>query len=238
MRIAVGRCVGALAGVALGLAVGAGSVLAAGGYTLFGDATLVHPGNGSLTAVQLRSSSSVSPGYGGIDFNVPAGTTFADIQNLSTDYNFTASSCGGGAPRFQINVDGVNAFVYIGPPPNYINCPQNVWLNTGNLAMLASFVDTSQLPGGGPYDTFAAADLKYGSHIVTGIQLVTDSSWFFAGATQTVLVDNVVINDTTYTFESAQSCKDGGWTQFTSAPGPFKNQGDCVSYFASGGRNS
>jgi hypothetical protein len=238
MRIAIGRCVGALAGVALGLAVGAGSVLAAGGYALFGDATLVHPGNNSPTGVQLRSSSSVSPGYGGIDFNIPAGTTFFDIQNLATDYNFTAGSCAGGAPRFQINVDGVNAFVYIGPPPNYTNCPPNVWANTGNLAAPGGFVDTSQLPGGAFYDTFAAADVKYGSHSVTGVQLVTDGSWAFIGGTQTVLVDNVMINGTTYTFESAQSCKDGGWQQFTSSPGPFKNQGDCVSYFASGGKNA
>jgi hypothetical protein len=27
-------------------------------------------------------------------------------------------------------------------------------------------------------------------------------------------------------------CKDGGWMSFTSPPGPFKNQGQCVSYFA------
>jgi YVTN family beta-propeller protein len=27
-------------------------------------------------------------------------------------------------------------------------------------------------------------------------------------------------------------CKDGGWQKFTCAPGPFKNQGQCVSYFA------
>ena len=238
MRIAIGRSIAALAGVTMGLAVGAGSVLAAGGYTLFGDATLFHPGNSSPTAVQLRSSTSVSPSYGGIDFDVPAGTTFADVQNLATDYNFTAASCAGGAPRFQINVDGVNVFVYIGPPPNYTNCPQNVWLNTTNLATPASFVDTSQLPGGTFYDTFAAADVKYGSHHVTGVQLVTDGSFAVAGGTQTVLVDNVVINSTTYTFESAQSCKDGGWLLFTGPPGPFKNQGDCVSYFASGGKNA
>lgn len=233
LRAAIGRSVGALAAVALGLAVGAGQVIAAGGYTLFGDATYVHPGFASQTAVQLRSAGS---GYGGIDFSIPAGTTFGQIQNLSTDYEFTAGSCGGGAPRFQINIDGHNAFVYLGPPPNYIGCPQDVWSNTGNLALPASFVDTSQLPGGTFYDTFAAADVKYGSDIVTGIQLVTDAGWVFG--TQTVLVDNVMINDATYTFESAQSCKDGGWQQFASSPGPFKNQGDCVSYFATGGTNS
>ncbi len=112
----------------------------------------------------------------------------------------------------------------------------NVWLSTGNLATPTGFVDTSQLPGGAFYDTFAAADLKYGSHIVTGIQLVTDSSWFF-NSTQTVEVDNVMINSTTHTFESKDSCKDGGWQDFAASPGPFKNQGDCVSFFASEGNS-
>jgi hypothetical protein len=28
------------------------------------------------------------------------------------------------------------------------------------------------------------------------------------------------------------SCKDGGWENYISFPGPFKNQGQCVSYFA------
>ena len=37
------------------------------------------------------------------------------------------------------------------------------------------------------------------------------------------------------TFESADSCKKGGYQQFTSAPGPFRHQGQCVSYFAKGG---
>jgi hypothetical protein len=209
---------------------------AAGGYTLFGDAQLVSPGHSSPTGVQLRSTTTV-PGYGGIDFSVASGTTFGSISNLATDYMFTAASCGGGSPRFQINVDGVNAFVYIGPPPNYTNCPTNVWVSTGNLVAPAAFVDTSQLPGGGPYDTFAAADAKYGTHAVTGVQLVIDSSWFFPSGTQTVVVDNVMINDTTYTFESKESCKDGGWENFTSAPGPFKNQGQCVSFFAGGDKN-
>jgi hypothetical protein len=28
------------------------------------------------------------------------------------------------------------------------------------------------------------------------------------------------------------SCKHGGWQNYVSFPGPFKNQADCVSYFA------
>lgn len=35
-------------------------------------------------------------------------------------------------------------------------------------------------------------------------------------------------------------CKDGGWQNYWSAPGApmFKNQGDCVSFVATGGRNA
>jgi hypothetical protein len=204
----VRRLVGALAAVAVGVLVGAVPASAAATYTLFGDATRVHPGHNSHTAIQLRSIGST--GFGGIDFKVPSGTTFSQIQNLGTDVNFTAASCGGGSPRFQINMGGKNAFVYIGPPPNYTLCPPNVWLNTGNLATPASLIDTSQL-GGAFYDTFASAQTKYGSMTVTGIQLVVDAGWAFptVGA-QTALVDNVQINTTTYTFERRGHGQDGG----------------------------
>ena len=218
------------------------TAVAASGYTLYGDATPVHPGHVSETAIQLRSDA--TPGWGGIDFATPAGMTLNQLQNLSTDYMFTAGSCGGGSPRFQINVDGHNIFVYIGPPPNYTGCAANVWLNTGDLLESALFVDTSQLPGGTFYDTRASALSKYGTHAVTGIQLVADGGWAVAGGIQTVQVDNVMINTMTYTFETEvvnpndkQKCKDGGWQDFESSPGPFKNQGDCVSYFATGGKN-
>ena len=206
------------------------TAVAASGYTLFGDAQIVsggHPGN----AAQLRSDA--TPGWGGVDFATPSGMTVADLTNLSTDYNFTEASCGGGAPRFQVNVlmpDGTtqNIFVYIGPPPSYTGCPMDTWVTTGNLVTPVSLVDASQL-GGVFYEPWALVVATYGSYPVTGIQLVTDSSWFFGGATQTVLVDNVMINSTTYTFETKDSCKNGGWQELG-----FKNQGACVSSFANG----
>jgi hypothetical protein len=36
-----------------------------------------------------------------------------------------------------------------------------------------------------------------------------------------------------------EDCKNGGWKTFLNADGSqmFKNQGDCVSYFATGGKN-
>ena len=36
----------------------------------------------------------------------------------------------------------------------------------------------------------------------------------------------------------SEPCKQGGWKTLTDSAGnPFKNQGDCVSYFATAGRN-
>jgi hypothetical protein len=239
LRVAVGSFVL----VAFSMMQGSAAI-AAPTYNLFGDAALVSPGHNSDTAARLRSNvAGTGSIFGGVNFAIPAGTTLNDLTNLATDFQFTAASCGGGSPRFQINIDGENIFVYLGPPPNYTGCPANVWTSSGNLITMASVVDTSQLPGGTFYDPWAVARVKYGTHLVTGIQLVTDSSWFF-GATQTVLVDNVMINATTYTFEEdvvvpgdKEKCKKGGWMDFTSDPGPFRNQGDCVSYFATGGRN-
>ena len=54
------------------------------GYTLFGGASYVSPGNASNRAVQLTSNTSnasTEDDFSGIDFGVPAGLTFADIQN-------------------------------------------------------------------------------------------------------------------------------------------------------------
>src|SRR2546423_2082771 len=106
------RLFGVLAAVAVGMLAGTLPASAAASYTLFGDATRVHPGFASHTAIQLRS---VGTGSGGIDFKVPSRMTFSQIQNLSTDYKFTAGSLGGGAPRVAVNLHGNHAIPYIGP---------------------------------------------------------------------------------------------------------------------------
>ena len=108
-----------------------------------------------------------------------------------------------------------------------------MWTPTGNLVAPTNEVDATQL-GGAFYMPWAAVETAYGAYPIVGIQVVNDSFW--AVGTQTTLFDNVQINNATFTFESADSCKKGGWMQFTSAPGPFKNQGQCVSYFAKGGQ--
>jgi hypothetical protein len=238
----------AAAGAALVLTTLAGTALAANGYSLFGEASYVSPGNASTRAV--KTVSDTDPGFGGIDYDIAAGTTFADLQALSTDYMFESDdSCMGGSPRFQVAVedpvsgDAGNIFVYIGPPPNYTGCPAGVWLNSGDLLEGVNPIDTTQLSGGTFYDPYATALTKYGSYNVTGVQLVTDGGWAANDGEQTVTFDNTLVDETLYDYEpnvptSKDECKNGGWQELEGANGqPFKNQGDCVSYFSTGGKN-
>jgi hypothetical protein len=220
----------------------AGSALAAGPtYSLFGDAVLVHPGHNSNTAAQASYDGTSS--YGGVDFGAPSGLTVSQLSTFSTDYQFTVGSCGssGGSPRLVATAtNGTttgNISFYIGPPPNYTGCPQNVWANTGNLASPTNLVDASQL-GGGFYEPYSAVQASYGSYTITDLYVVLDG---YSGTPVTAQFDNVMINNSTITFETPTSkdqCKNGGWSNYTDANGtPFKNQGDCVSYVATGGRH-
>jgi hypothetical protein len=218
-------------------------------YSLFGDATLVSPGNASMYAASATSGSLAPPGYGGVSFTVPSGTTVNDLNTLGTDYLVVAGNCGGGSPRFQIRVDmdgdGVasagdkNIFVYIGPYPNFTLCLAG-WQSTGNLLSDADFrVDTSQV-GGTFYDTMANAKLLVGGKKVIRISFVVDAYWVVGNDPQTFDVDNVDINGELYTFEppvpaDKDACKDGGWQALTRADfTPFKNQGDCIQYVNTG----
>ncbi len=174
------------------------------GYTLFDDATYVMPGNNSSRAVQLTSNTHSGVGDSGIDFGVPSGLTFSQLLTLSTDYFCQHNTPSNGAPRFQINVSGKNIFVYIGGAPAYTGCPApNTWGNTGNLLDATNplnFVDDSQL-GGTFYDPITNARAAFGTLIVTGIQLVDDAGYAFGDGIQTILVDNVMINDSLNTFD-------------------------------------
>jgi hypothetical protein len=181
---------------ALVLAVGAVAASAATGYSFFGDAQFVSPGEASAHAAQATSTE--TNGYGGVDFAVPAGLTVNGLSTLSTDYKLTVGDCGQGSPRFSVTVtDGTtthNIFFYLGPPPNYTGCAPNVWTGSGNLADASNLVDASQL-GGGFYETYADVQAAYGSDTVSDIALVVD------GFGQIAQFDNTQINSTTYTYD-------------------------------------
>jgi hypothetical protein len=236
-----------LAGFAALVLLG-GAALAAT-YTLFGDAEIVSPGNASAHAVQIRSDA--SPGFGGISFEVPAGATFADLDVLSTDFMPEADDlCTLGSPRFQIRVPdtgpadgdptGDNIFVYFGPDSASPACVPAIWQNTTDLLDPAKLVDTSQL-GGTFYDPYPNALLNYGALPVLGISVVVDSGFAHPDGEQTFLIDNTNVDGTIYTYDQpvdTNDCKQGGWLTLEDDEGnSFKNQGDCVSFVATGGKN-
>ena len=166
-------------------------------FTLHGGAKA---GVGNVRLVSDLSDNSAANNSSWIDFHTPAGLTFSGISSLSTEFRLTESSCGGGSPRFQINVGGKNVFVHLGPSPSFTGCTPDTWLPSGNLvgSSDACRVDTSQLAPGTKCSTWAAALALLGSQAVTGIQLVVDSGSFFADKEQEALVRNVTINGTTY----------------------------------------
>jgi hypothetical protein len=172
-------------------------------FTLHGGAEAV---NGNVRLVSDVSDGTTANDASWIDFNLPSGLTFSGIAVLAAQFNVTDDDCGGGSPRFQINVGGKNVFVYLGPSSTFTGCAPNTWLLTGNLVGTSDpcRVDTSQYAGGTQCSTWSAAVTLLGSQTVTGVQLVVDSGWFFVAPRaqtdqeQTVLVRNVRINGKTF----------------------------------------
>lgn len=214
-----------------------------GSYTFFGSASYVSPGYNSNRAVLLSSDEFASPPLSsGIDLTFPSGMLLSSLSTLSTYYDFTASTCGQGSPRFGISLaayPGATIFVYVVPPssPNtFTGCTQNAWTNTGNLLDGSTYptaVEPNSFPDwpGPQYNTWANVVSKYGSQTVTDIFLVSDAG---PSGSQSVQIDNTYVNTTLYSYEPTKisDCKSGGWQTFTFAPGPFNNEGACVSYFA------
>lgn len=219
-------------------------------YSLFGEASYISPGNASARAVQLVSDA--SPGFGGINYPVEAGLTFAQLTTLGSDFRLPdGDTCVGGSPRFQIKVqtpsNGVqNIFAYFGTDSGGAPCVPAVWQNTGDMLETGRLLDTSQL-GGTFYDPYTTALTNYGSYPVVSIQVVTDSGW--VDGRHVVDIDNTLINNTLFTYEvpppppppvatNKDQCKNGGWMTYVDDEGnSFKNQGDCVSFVATQGKN-
>jgi hypothetical protein len=207
-----------------------------GTFAYGGDATAIP---GTPGALQLRSVTSAADPFGFLSYTPTTPLTVAGLTLLSTDYDRTDDDCGGGSPRFSIRVSATQSiFVYIGPAPNFTGCPAG-WQSTGNLLTSpdARF-DLTQL--GGPfYGTWAQALALAGPMNVQRVSLVVDAGWFFPDNEQTFQFRNVRVNTDTFNIygppTSIGQCQNGGWQLFT-APA-FRNQGDCVSYVATGGRN-
>jgi len=193
------RAFGLLAAIS-GIALFSSTVSwAAPGYTLTGGAAVADE---SVTLVSNTGDVSDGNDASAITFTETGVTTFSSLTALSADFNVTDDDCSTGSPRFQVAFGSQNLFVYLGPTPSFTGCAANTWISSGNLiGSTDARFDLSQL--GGPfYGTYADALALVGSQTVTGISLVADSGWAFADTEQTVLVDNVVVNDATFAFSA------------------------------------
>lgn len=185
---------------ALAAMTAAAGTAAAAGITssLFGGATQE---SSDVRLVSDLTDTSTANDSSGIAFTLPAGTTFADLKTLSTEFDPIAGGCGGGSPRFSITLSsGKSVFVYLGPSPNFNSCALNTWQSSGNLIGNndTGRYDTSQVQAGTQSNTYMGALALVGSQTVTEVDLVVDGGWAFTPKVQTVLVRNVDVNGQTF----------------------------------------
>jgi hypothetical protein len=202
----------------LSLAAAGGAIGLVATLAIAADPLIEFEGNvqnvGGVLQFQSVAIPDAAAGITGMDFHHYDGLEFSDLTKLSTDFNVTDDDCKGGAPRFQVSLDrngngtfeqpaDGNIFIYIGPPPFTGGCTPNMWDTTGNLLQsLDSRFDTSQI-GGTSVDTYANAVTLAGTAKILAVTIAVDAGWIFPDDNeQTILIDNVMINNDTYDFNS------------------------------------
>jgi hypothetical protein len=176
-----------------------------------------------------------------------ASTPLSSVNQLGYSTKQNSASFAGGAPSFQLVVllDGTPAsfttLVYE-PYQNGVVVPGawqtwdvdqgQLWssrtVTSGTCAVVAG-------AGGPPFYTLAGLQAACPNAVVVGFG-VNVGTFNPSYDVETDLVD---FNGTVYDFQlaptSKEQCKNGGWQSYTNPT--FKNQGDCVSYVATGGKN-
>lgn len=137
-------------------------------------------------------------GFGVVGATFPAGTTFSELSSLSTDYALTQGVCGGGSPRYQIDLqpqgdanpaDAVSLYLYFGTPP-FGGCTSGRHAEGevigGSAPQWFAF-------GGGANSnvalTYAQALATYGNYELLDAQIAVDGGWSQSG-TQQVSITN------------------------------------------------
>jgi hypothetical protein len=168
-----------------------------------------------LTAVNASSGATIN-GVSGIH-----------LTELNFDYQ-NGGHCGAGAPRF--NVSATDGFHFMG------GCANGTQTDLGN-GWTHVVIDPTNPAQAFPVLTPGAT--------INSIDIVFDEGTDVVGqgTPGSVFIDNISINNQVIggpnTPASKDACKNGGWMTAQDASGKsFKNQGDCVSYVATGGKNA
>jgi hypothetical protein len=189
---------------------------------------------GSSLHIQTTSNTSADKVAEYVDTNVP----LADVGEPSLTYDAVSGTI---PPGFQLVIDidgdGHSDGILVGEPTFYGN---DWWTSdTNTIALFAPSTTT------GTSHTAASGSAHHGTLDEWRANLPTARVIAFgfslgSGVQGNGYIRQMDFNGTTYTFAadvvltSKDQCKNGGWA--TSYPQTFKNQGDCVSSFASAGK--
>ncbi len=145
-------------------------------------------------------------GYGLVSAGFPGGTTFSQLSSLETDYNLTQGACGGGSPRYQIDLqpqgdnnpaDGVSLYLYFGTPP-YGGCSSGS--HTEGEVIGGSTAQWFVFGGGFNSNTamtYSQVKATFGNYRLLDAQIAVDGGWS-QGGTQSVSITNWELNGTTF----------------------------------------
>ena len=201
--------VAAVAAVSLALASTAAAALVPGVFDPDNTGCVTATYAGGVLHLEKNCPTSTNAAAGA-DITGLEGQTF-NSASFTLD---SASQCEGGSPRF--NVDTTTGFFFLG-------C-NNV-------------IPTTNADGSATY-TFTAATLAAAGNQVPFPTGAIESISILIDVEGTADITNITVNgelQVPTTEVAKDQCKDGGWQNFTNPS--FKNQGDCVSYFTTGGSN-
>ncbi|WP_141437055.1 hypothetical protein [Blastococcus aggregatus] len=167
---------------------------------------------------------------------VATSTPLAEVGEPTLEYTNTS---GGGVPGFQLVIDfdgdGSNDGILVGEPGVY---GADWWLNTAAKTFVK---DGAPVTGGGSgsawHGTLAQWSTAFSEADVTAFGFSLGS-----GVKGDGVLTAITFAGTRYTFaehvvlEGKNDCKGGGWK--TSTKPEFRNQGECVSSFASASKGS
>ncbi len=231
-RSMVGAALAVVASVAL-----AGSALAAG-FTngSFESGTFVNGGSGFETLAAGTANAGAITGWtvtaGSVDWISTYWTAEDDSMSLDMNGSPPGSTVGSISQTFDTSPNSTYAVqFYLAGNPMCGPATKTLWVSaTGTSAASYSFTNTS-------------------ATTTTNMGWVSEEYSFTATASSTTLVfaadpgntsncgpalDNVTV--TLLTSATGAQCKDGGWKSMVDNSGvPFKNQGACVSFYATNG---
>jgi hypothetical protein len=212
------------------------------------------PGDPHIGALQLTTNSTTAAKA---QYLHAVNDSIANVNSLSYQTKQNSASFPQGDPSYQLLVDvngstagGFTTFVF----EPYENTDQGVvtpgvwqsWdVDAGQLwssrDVTCSSGSFNAGAGGPPFYTLSQIKSECPEAVVVGFGVNVGTF----NPSYDVETDLVNYNGTVYNFEpyiiatDKDSCKNGGWMNLSDNSGnAFKNQGDCVSYVATGGKNT